>query len=304
MAKPDLYTPNLHALKMLKNDSTTAWITPEGMLHVVPLFNHLGYFVDNPDILPEATAFLARFADVSGKLSISGPHMAEAIDRIYSSGWGRVGTFGGDKFELDCASEHMVELRRKAKHLARMLNRALVCKVTQPFQKPSKKHSALARDSVWTSLVDGFVGWVSPDGSIFECPPHAPFATFVDDPDRLPETAKTFADAVKEDASRQSDEFWQYSQEVDPDGHVEWHRFDETPYDPDIDERREMTAVVLSHGWGSIRVDTRGVVILETSADHLDDLADKLRRSVAPVNCEVDARTFLAGSFNPSSGRF
>lgn len=295
MTKQDLYTPNIESLKALKRDSTTAWISPDGILHVVPLFNHLGFFVDDSDILPETTAFLAKFVSPDGTLSISGQHMAEAMDGIYASGWGRVGTFGGDKIELDCASEHLNELRRKTKHLARMLNRALVCRVARPFQKPKDKHASLSRDSVWSSLRPGFVGWLSPEGEIFECPPKAPFATFVDDPDRLPETAKTFADAVEEDGRRQSHEFWEYSDQADPDGHVEWHRYEQAPYDPESGERAEMTGLVLSHGWGCLRVTDPGVVILEARPDNLPALTDLLSTAVAPSNSEVDAREFGGG---------
>jgi hypothetical protein len=290
MTKPDLYTPNIEALKALRRDSTTAWISPDGILHVVPLFNHLGFFTENADVLPEVSDFLATFVSSDGTLSISGPHMAEAMDKIYASGWGRVGTFGGDKIELDCASEHLKDLQKKTKFLARMLNRGLVCRVAKPFEKPKRKHSSLARDSVWSSLIPGFTGWLSPGGEIFECPPKAPFATFVDDPDQLPETAKAFADAVEEDGRRQSNEFWEYSEEADPGGHVEWHHYEQAPYDPQDDERAAMIGLVLSHGWGYLRVRDPGVVILESGTDHLASLADLLSPAVARANCEVEAR--------------
>ncbi len=290
MTKLDLYTPNIEALKAMRRDSTTAWISPEGILHVVPLFKHLEFFIAHTELLPETSAFLAKIVTADGSLSISGQHMAEAMDGIYASGWGRVGTFGGDKIELDCASDHQKDLQRKTKFLARMLNRALVCRVAKPFQKPKQKHASLGRNSVWSSLRPGFVGWLSPDGKIFECPPTAPFATFTDDLDRLPETAKTFAEAVEEDERRQSDEFFEDSQGADPDGHVEWHRYWATPYNPDADERRQMTALVLSHGWGHLRVADLGYVILEAEAGHLTALSTMLSQTVARANCDVDAR--------------
>lgn len=292
MTKPDLYSPNIDALKALRNDSTTAWLSPDGILHVVPLFNHLGFFIEHPGLLPEISAFLAKFVSSDGSLSISGQHMAEAMDGIYASGWGRVGTYGGDKIELDCASGHLKELTRKTKFLARMLNRALVCRVAKPFQKPKQKHASLGRDSVWSSLRPGFVGWISPAGEIFESPPKAPFSTFIDDPDRLPEAAKAFLDAVEADERRQSDEFVEYRQNIDPDGHVEWHCYSAAPYDPDMDERREMTALVLSHGWGSLMVETPGVVVLHADASCIQAMAGALRNTVASSDCEVDAREF------------
>lgn len=281
----------------MKQDSTTAWISPDGSLHVVPLFNHLGFFIENGDILPKTSAFLAKFVSADGSLKISRQHMAEAMDGIYASGWGRVGTFGGDKIELDCSGEHLKELTRKTKFLARMLNRALVCRVAKPFQKPKQKHASLGRDSVWSSLRPGFVGWLSPGGEIFESPAKAPFSTFTDDPDRLPEAAKAFADAAEEDERRQSGQFVEDSHGADPDGRVEWHRYWAVPYNPDMDERREMTALVLSHGWGSLTVETPGVVVLHADAACLEEMADGLRDTVAPANCEVDARAFTDASF-------
>ncbi|MNU58960.1 hypothetical protein D3C71_481100 [compost metagenome] len=299
MTKPDLYSPNIDALKALRNDSTTAWISPDGVLHVVPLFNHLSFFIEHPGLLPDTSAFLAKFVSADGSLKISGQHMAEAMDGIYAGGWGRIGTFGGDKIELDCSGEHLKELTRKTKFLARMLNRALVCRVAKPFQKPKQKHASLGRESVWSSLRPGFVGWLSPGGEIFETPPKAPFSTFTDDPDRLPETAKAFADAVEEDERRQSDQFVEDSHGADPDGRVEWHRYWAAPYNPDMDERREMTALVLSHGWGSLTVETPGVVVLQADATYLEKMADGLRDTVAPANCKVDAREFADAPFVP-----
>jgi hypothetical protein len=290
MTKQDLHSINIDALRSLRSDSTTAWIAPDGVLHVVPLFKHLSFFIKNTGILPEASSFLAKFVSPDGGLKISGQHMAEAMDIVYGSGWGRVGTFGGDRIELDCASEHLKELRRKTKFIARLLNRALVCRVAEPFQKPNRNHEPLPRDKVWSSFCPGFSGWLSPGGGIFECPPQAPFATFVDDPDRLPGAAKAFADAVEEDGRRQSHEFWECSHDADPEGHIEWHRYEQGPYNPEHDERAEMTGLVLSYGWGSIRVREPGIVRLESLSDHLPTLVELLSATIAPTDCLVESR--------------
>jgi hypothetical protein len=290
MSKPDFYTANIEALKALKTDSVTAWMSPGGIVHIVPLFNHLDFFIRQPDALPEATSFLNRFKDALGELSLSRQHMAEAMNLVYAAGWGRIGTFGGNKIELDCASEHMKDLRRSTKALARVLNRALVCNVPPPFQKPARKRPPLARDEVWSSLRPGFSGWLSPDGIMHETPPDAPFATFTDDPDRLPEAAKAFEDAVAEDQQRQRHEFTEFAIEEDPDGHIGWHRFYESPYSPDVLERPEMTSMVLAYGWGHLRVEEARIVILEASPDALPRLRELLERSVSPAGCEVDAR--------------
>lgn len=295
MTKPDLYSFNIDAIKALRQDSTTAWIEPDGRLQVVPLFKHLTYFLDNPDVIPEATETLSRFVTEHGKLSITGRHMAQVMDRIYAHGWGRVGTYGGDKLELDCDGAHMDDLRRKAKAIARMLNRGLVCRVAKPFQKRGQKHAPMARDAVWSSLREGFVGWLSPDGDIFETPPDAPFSTFVDDPDRVPELAKTFEDAVAEDKNRQSDEFQQEFIEANPDeGHMPWHYFWHRPYSPADEEKATMTSVVLSRGWGRLSVEVEGTVILEADEGRLDELATVLGEAIGPTGSSVDARPFDA----------
>jgi hypothetical protein len=51
-----------------------------------------------------------------------------------------------------------------------------------------------------------------------------------------------------------------------------------------------MIGLVLSHGWGYLRVRDPGVVILESGTDHLASLADLLSPAVARANCEVEAR--------------
>lgn len=292
MTKPDLYSFNVDALKALHQDSTTAWIEPGGRLHVVPLFNHLSFFAEHSHFIPEITAFLKPFA-ADGHLQISRPHMAEAMDGIYAHGWGRVGTYGGDKIELDCATDYMNDLCRKAKAVARMLNRALICRVIAPTQKQKRKHRALPRDAVWSSLQEGFVGWLSPSGDIFETPRRAPFATFVDDPDRLPSLAQTFADAIREDECRQSDQFLE-ELDLDVDEHIPWHYFYERPYDPEGEELSTMTALVLSHGWGRLRVENAGTVVLEAEVLYLEDLTSTLEKVIALTGNSVDARTHEA----------
>jgi len=290
MSAPDIYTRNLDAMKALRSDSVTGWISPEGIVHIVPLFNHLGFFVEHPNELPQATEFLSRFMNQDGSLSLSRPHMAEAMDLVYLNGWGRIGTYGGDKIELDCSSEHLKGLRRSVKVLGRMLNRGLVCNVPPPLQKPARKRKPLERDAVWSSLRPGFVGWLSPGGTIHETPPNAPFAIFTEYPDLLPETAKAFEDAVAEDGHRQRDGFVEYAMECDPDGHIGWHRFYEMPYNPPGDERLEMTLLVLSHGWGALQVEQERVVILQADAVHAERLAHLLTELVAPAECTVETR--------------
>lgn len=296
MTKPDLYSFNVEALKVLRHDSTTAWIEPDGRLHVVPLFKHLEYFLDDVDALPEASAMLTEFVADDGTLSISKDHMARAMDRIYASGWGRVGTYGGDKMELDCDRDHMPDLRRKAKALARMMNRALVCRVVHPSQTPGRKHRPLPRDEAWSSLREGFVGWLSPAGDIFETAPGAPFSTFVDDSDRLPALAKTFEDAVRDDKVRQSGDFQQDFIDAYPDeGHMPWHQFWHRPYAPQAEEAAAMTGLVLARGWGRLRVEREGVIVLEADETSVDELASTLEDAIRPTGCSVDARVFEAG---------
>lgn len=291
--KPDLYSFNIDELKSLRNDSVTAWIEPNGKLHVVPLFNHLNFFIQNSEFIEEVSIFLAQFKREDDTLSITRQHMAKAMDMIYARGWGRVGTYGGDKIELDCDAAHMTDLRRKTKAIARMLNRGLVCRVVHPSQKPKEKHAALARDAVWSSLRVGFAGWLSPGGDVYETAPDAPFSTFVDDPDRLPEMAKTFEDAVREDKVRQADDFQQDFIDGYPDeGHMPWHNFWHRPYDPREEELAEMASLVLSHGWGRLRVENEGTVSLEADEAFLSELESLLEKVVAPTCCAVEARAY------------
>lgn len=298
--KPDLYSFNIGALNSLRNDSVTAWIEPDGKLHVVPLFNHLSFFIQNSDFIEEVSTFLAQFTRGDGTLSISRQHMAQAMDMIYARGWGRVGTYGGDKIELDCDAAHMTDLRRKTKAIARMLNRGLVCRVVHPSQQPKKKHAALARDAVWSSLREGFVGWLSPAGDIYETAPDAPFSTFVDDPDRIPELAKSFEDAVREDKVRQADDFQQDFIEAYPDeGHMPWHNFWHRSYDPREEELAEMLALVLSHGWGRLRVENERTVSLEADEAFLSELEGLLEKVVAPTGCAVEARAYSGSLRGP-----
>ncbi|NTF16922.1 hypothetical protein G6L37_00585 [Agrobacterium rubi] len=290
MSKPDIYTPNIDAFKQLRADSTTAWITDEGILHVVPLFGHLEFFVSRKDVLAVVSDYLQPFVIADGALELSKPHMAAAMGMIYESGWGRIGTFGGDKLELDCAREHLTDLRRKAKAVARVLNRALVCHVIHPSQKqPRNASPPLARDAAWSSLVVGFVGWLSPRGDLFEVPPDAPFATFADDPDRLPEFAYALARAVDADRQKQSAEFCDAISNSDPDGHMPWHQFQERPYNPNEEDGRELTSSILCHGWGRLSVIETGKVILETSPEH----AAKLRDAVAPFATKADRKIHI-----------
>ena len=297
MNKPDIYTPNIEALKALRADSTTAWITDEGILHVIPLFSHLEFFTQNTDVLPDVSAYLGKFAADDQSLRISKPHMAAAMDIIYGHGWGRVGAFGGDKLELDCAREHLTELRRKAKAVARVLNRTLVCRVVHPTQQKAKRaQPALSRDAFWSSFQPGFRGWLSPDGSLFETPTDAPFSTFTDAPDLLPEMAYRLSAAVDADQSRQRDEFCETMEGVE---HMPWHQFWERPFNPDDDEGRELTLAILRHGWGRLSIIDAGRILIEVSPSHAVGLAQALDALATKVDHAVDVRVTDAAKTHP-----
>lgn len=299
MTKPDYLSSNVEALKSLRKDSTTAWLDPDGRLHVVPLFNHLRFFLDNPEALPDATEMLSRFVTDRGELAILGFHMARAMNLIYSRGWGRVGTYGGDRIELDCDGDHVDALRRKAKHSARAINRALVCRVAKPIRKTEEHHPPLARDAVWSSMRVGFVGWMSPTGDIFETPPDAPFSIFVDDPDRIPELAKALEDAVELDKNEQKSEFSEGFLEAYPDeGHMPWHQFWHRPFNPSGEALGGWTECVLSHGWGRLRVETEGVVELYASPQNIEALIPSLKEAIRPTGLSVASHPLEGG---PSS---
>lgn len=301
MTKPDLYTPNIEALKELRSDSVTAWISEAGILHIVPLFSHLEFFVEQRDVLPSVSAYLDTFVGTDGKLSLSKPHMAAAMDLVYSHGWGRVGTYGGDKIELDCAREHVSALTRKAKAIARSLGRGLVCRVVHPSQTPSRKApKPMARDEFWSSLREGFHGWIAPDGRIFEAPEGNPFGVFVADPNLIPQLAKTFETAVADDHEQQRWEFEEFARASDPD-HIGWHRFYERPFNPEGDALAELTDMIVDQGWGRLQMRGDKHLLLEALDTDLDRLASHARCATEKVEVSLLTQSSLRISATISS---
>lgn len=285
MTSRNIHQENTPAYRMLRADSITGWISPEGFVHVTPLFQHLNFFAQNIDIAPDISLELLHHIDEEGNVRVTSELMATFMNRIYAEGWGRIGTFGGDRLELDCATEHLRSLRRKAKDVARITNRSLVCNVTEPGQKPKRKHKALARDEVWSSLRPGFVGWLSPDHVIFETAPHDPFGPFIANPDYIPDIAEELAEAVSEDSSRQSDDFCEEADDSDPGGHVPWHNFYVTPYCPRGDDLDHMIELVLSNGWGRLTVERPSELLLKARTDA--DLADGLSSIISVTGMTV-----------------
>jgi hypothetical protein len=50
-------------------------------------------------------------------------------------GWGRVGSYSGDKFELECFEEHRRNLSKHAKEFAEVIGRTLTVQVVEPLEK-------------------------------------------------------------------------------------------------------------------------------------------------------------------------
>ncbi|WP_315922687.1 hypothetical protein [Mesorhizobium sp. SP-1A] len=54
------------------------------------------------------------------------------LAKAYEKGWGRIGTFDGDKIELECFQECKRDLQRHARELAKMAGRSLLITVIEP----------------------------------------------------------------------------------------------------------------------------------------------------------------------------
>ncbi|MCV9964812.1 hypothetical protein OIU34_23245 [Pararhizobium sp. BT-229] len=153
-------TWNTKKLAPFLSDNTFGWISPAGEIHQVTQYRHLDFFkfyhlADKPkgiqelfdleskdydeaarrweedagDEHPEWHRFEYHYAFEPGENVI-----ARFTWIAYDSGWGRIGTYGGDKLELECADDHARPLRKQAKALAEIVGRELVLTPVAPYE--------------------------------------------------------------------------------------------------------------------------------------------------------------------------
>lgn len=146
------------------SDNTFGWISPDGKIHQVHQYAHLNFFkfyhlADKPkgiqeffdmeskdkseaadrweeeagDNHPEWHNFEGNYAFDPGESVI-----ARFTWIAYDAGWGRIGTYGGDKLELECSDDHARALRKQAKALAEIVGRELVVTPVAPYEEPDE----------------------------------------------------------------------------------------------------------------------------------------------------------------------
>lgn len=139
-------------------DDCFGWISPSGDIHNVLSHGHLDFFEhydgnDKPegldiyfdlakqDLDEKANKWLEDAGDAHPCWHIFSCHYSfEPGDEIqsaflakaYEKGWGRIGTFDGDKIELECFDESKRVLQRHAQELAKMTGRSLLTTVIEP----------------------------------------------------------------------------------------------------------------------------------------------------------------------------
>lgn len=132
------------------NDGQTGWIDPDGVVHPVRMYEHVSFFRNHWNAIPEIYEFWGKLEEealerdsarwrerypdrqwheyVEPEYSPSyddekGDIMPIILKAVYKRGWGRVGSHSGDKFELECDTEHERSLTRKARDFAELLGR-------------------------------------------------------------------------------------------------------------------------------------------------------------------------------------
>lgn len=128
-----------------RRDNVVGWITPDGNIHVTELWYHCQFFIENEWALPAAYELLKPHWDAfeeprleehrnSGRqwheyveipMTVEA-ELANEVRRIaYEAGWGRIGSYGNDKIELECFAGHERSLRRHVREFAELVGREL-----------------------------------------------------------------------------------------------------------------------------------------------------------------------------------
>jgi hypothetical protein len=146
------YLAHPRTLEKFVNDNVFGWISPSGMLFEVRQYQHLEFFRhykenDFPVGVKEYFEFATEHkeaAKAAWEADAGDEHPewhkfdlfyefkpeAELIMRCteaaYDSGWGRIGTFGGNKLELECSQQYVRVLAKHVRELSKLLNRELI----------------------------------------------------------------------------------------------------------------------------------------------------------------------------------
>lgn len=287
MARKNADPIDYETLKPFLTNSVTGWINLKSQVYQTALFNHLSFFEERPDVIPHIADSVTQLKNGCPEKSTLMPRV---IDQIYAEGWGRIGTFGGDKIELDCATEHLKELRRIANKISRALNRTLVCMVTEPEQNPRRKRTAISSEKLWTAWRRGYCGWISPNKEIFESDPTEPFEIFEKNPLLPPEVANVLKRMVSEDQLRQTEEF---EAELDPDQHPEWQRFYYAPFCPSGYDRFEIDAVLMAAGWGSMHAVNDTIMVVRCATAFTAGLCQAVEATADKIGWKVETRSLM-----------
>ncbi|MCV9964854.1 hypothetical protein OIU34_23455 [Pararhizobium sp. BT-229] len=138
-----------HLARTFQRNNEVGWMRPDGTIHPTELWYHCQFFIECEWALPAATEFLRPFWEAfeeprleehrnSGRQwheYVEIPMTVEAevaneVRRIaYEAGWGRIGSYGNDKIELECFASHQRSLRRHAKEFAELVGRELTMSI-------------------------------------------------------------------------------------------------------------------------------------------------------------------------------
>lgn len=139
--------------KHFKMQNRVGWVHPDGDISTTEVWHHLQYFIDNEYACQSVYEFLKPHWDefneprldefrASGRqwhewvevpMTVEGEIAAEAKSIAYGEGWGRIGTIGKDRLELECFEEHRHKLTKAARQFAELLDRELLVTVTTPY---------------------------------------------------------------------------------------------------------------------------------------------------------------------------
>ena len=141
--------------RTFQRDNIVGWMSSEGNIYQTELWYHCQFFIENDSALPEAHAFLKPYWDefqeprldvhrASGRqwheyIEIPMTVEEEVANQVrqiaYAAGWGRIGTYGGDKIELECFDGNSRLLRRYVREFAQLVGRELTLNVVAPSEQ-------------------------------------------------------------------------------------------------------------------------------------------------------------------------